>query len=209
MSSWWVQRFITMCFYLRLLGPKGEKVHRVHSLERSCFTIDGFLLVAGWPWFVGISGTKRVKMNFISLLSLQGEMGPKGERGHPGSIVWNGVKVNTVQQRSGEDLTTNRLFRERRANQAVIMSPIARDRGHLRQSSTFKVLPVHLVHREWKATLVLQAKLVWGKLDHLGKMYVDAFSFRWHPRLTIPSCVLSSRVYQAKRYVMSDVRSES
>jgi hypothetical protein len=21
-------------------------------------------------------------------------MGPKGERGHPGSIVWNGIKVN-------------------------------------------------------------------------------------------------------------------
>jgi hypothetical protein len=24
----------------------------------------------------------------------QGEMGPKGDRGLPGSIVWNGVKVN-------------------------------------------------------------------------------------------------------------------
>jgi hypothetical protein len=25
-------------------------------------------------------------------------MGPKGERGYPGSIVWNGVKVSVLKQ---------------------------------------------------------------------------------------------------------------
>ena len=28
------------------------------------------------------------------MYSFQGEMGTKGERGHPGSIVWNGIKVS-------------------------------------------------------------------------------------------------------------------
>jgi hypothetical protein len=37
-------------------------------------------------------------------------MGPKGERGHPGSIVWNGVKVNLVDNQLAEDLRASHFF---------------------------------------------------------------------------------------------------
>lgn len=32
---------------------------------------------------------RKVMFRFL----FQGEMGPKGERGSPGSIIWNGLKV--------------------------------------------------------------------------------------------------------------------
>ena len=95
-------------------------------------------------------------------------MGPKGERGHPGSIVWNGIKVNLVNMFIFTYTKNYCDFdRAKKVNQVKLLTVLSKCYYRRLKVNLFKVHRDHQDKREKSEHLVL---MVLAKLDHLAKM---------------------------------------